>query len=64
VIFLFIIGNDSTGITHIIRFLPSFFVSFTDFEGEYSVYLTEKCVKMAEKCGEKMVMGVVAVEST
>ena len=47
---------DSTAITNIIRFLLSFFVSFTDFEGEYSLYLTEKCVKMAEKDSEKMVM--------
>jgi 2-keto-4-pentenoate hydratase/2-oxohepta-3-ene-1,7-dioic acid hydratase in catechol pathway len=54
---------DSTAISHVIRFLLSFFASFTDFEGEYSLYLTEKCVKIAEKDSEKMVAGVIAVES-
>jgi hypothetical protein len=54
---------DFTAITHVISFLLSFFASFTDFEGEYSLYLTEKCVKIAEKVSEKMVAGVIAGES-
>jgi hypothetical protein len=33
------------------------------FEGEYSLYLTEKHEKMTEKDSEKMMIGVFAIES-
>ena len=40
--------------------MPNVFVRFAGFEGEYYVYLTDKCVKWAERGDAKMVVGLLS----